>query len=83
MKNSDKPPVDLTGLKNSTCSVDGGCGGKGMCPGQALLLSILAGTGLGSLTGLTWMTPVVAIVLGFILITGIWRRLFSGFKSLK
>lgn len=83
MKNSDKPPVEFTGLENSTCSVNGRCGGKGMCPGQALLLSILAGAGVSNLTGLSWMTPLVAITLGYLLITGIWRRLIPRSKSSK
>ena len=60
--------------ESKSCSTTGSCGVKGMCPGQALLLSLLAGMGLSSLTGIEWLTPVVAVVLGFILITGIWRR---------
>ena len=51
-----------------------------MCPGQALFISLLAGIGLTSLTGIEWLTPAVAVALGAVLITGIWRRLVPGLK---
>lgn len=63
-----------------SCSKNRSCGVSGMCPGQALLLSLLAGMGLSAVTGIEWLTPVVAIILGFVLITGIWRRAIPGLK---
>lgn len=62
-------------VKNS-CPT-GGCGGPGLCPGVALLLAYVAGSGLALLTGLQWLGWVVGIALAFILITGAWRFLGS------
>ncbi|MBT5814851.1 MAG: hypothetical protein HOI15_10975 [Opitutales bacterium] len=59
--------------KGDLCSV-GGCGGPGMCPGTALLIGFLVGTGLVSVTGIQWLLPVSAIVIGGLFISGIWQR---------
>ncbi|MCZ6673175.1 MAG: hypothetical protein O7C75_09570, partial [Verrucomicrobia bacterium] len=65
---------------SKSCSKNGSCGVSGMCPGQALFLSLLAGMSLSTVTGIEWLTPVVAVILGFVLITGIWRRLIPSLK---
>ena len=64
---------DATVSRNS-CSRSGGCGVPGMCPGQALLLAFLVGWGISHATGVAWLTPVIMVGLGFVLISGIWRR---------
>ncbi|MGK0240244.1 MAG: hypothetical protein ACI92G_003729 [Candidatus Pelagisphaera sp.] len=59
-----------------SCSI-GGCGGKGMCPGNALMIGLLLGTGLSSMTGIQWLMPVSMIVVGGVLISGIWRTVLK------
>lgn len=60
----------------------GGCGGSGMCPGQALLFSLAAGYGLSTLTGWHWMQPLVMIAGTTLLITG-WYRYLNPFRFMK
>ncbi len=62
------------------CSV-GGCGSPGLCPGTALMIAFLVGTGLVELTGIKWLLPVVTIVLGGLLISGVWKRLMPKKQS--
>jgi hypothetical protein len=70
----------MTEETSKTCSTNGSCGVSGMCPGQALFISLLTGMGLTSVTGIEWLIPAVTIVLGFVLITGVWRRVVPGQK---
>ncbi|MGC9452833.1 MAG: hypothetical protein ACP5I4_15445 [Oceanipulchritudo sp.] len=60
----------------------GGCGGSGMCPGQAILLSLVAGYGLSALTGWHWMQPLVLVTGTILLITG-WYRYLNPFRFMK
>lgn len=60
----------------------GGCGRSGMCPGQALLLSLVAGYGLSTLTGWHWMQPLVLVTGTILLITG-WYRYLNPFRAMN
>lgn len=53
-----------------------------MCPGQAVLLSVVAGYAMGALTGWPWMQPLVLVTGSFLLITG-WYRHLNPFRLLK
>jgi hypothetical protein len=75
MKQSSEPVANTQKPVSGSCATRGSCGVRGMCPGQALLVSLVVGMALTSLTGLAWLTPVVGILLGAVLITGVWRRL--------
>ncbi|MEO0794257.1 MAG: hypothetical protein AAFX93_03790 [Verrucomicrobiota bacterium] len=50
----------------------GGCGGKGMCPGVALLIGFVAGVGVSKLLGVEWTTIPVAIVIALPLVFGVY-----------
>lgn len=63
-----------------TCA--GGCGGSGLCPGQALLLSVGAGYAMAALTGWPWMQPLVLVTGSFLLITG-WYQHLNPLRLLK
>ena len=67
-------PNKATSCANDHCST-GGCGGPGLCPGIALLLAYVAGSGIAWLTGLQWLGWAVGVPLAIILITGAWRFL--------
>jgi len=56
--------------KNTSCST-GGCGGKGLCPGVALLLAYLAGFGLAELTGSTLLGFLIGVPLFIVLVLGL------------
>jgi len=58
--------------KEKSCPT-GGCGGPGLCPGVALLLAYLTGTGVTLLTGLNWLGWPVGVPVAVILITGAWH----------
>ena len=60
----------------------GGCGAPGVCPGQALLISLLAGYGLQGLTGLEWVLPAVTIAGTVLLVCGLYRYL-NPFRYLR
>ncbi len=62
-------------------SCSGGCGGAGMCPGIALLLSFSAGYFLAAITGVDWLAPVVAIAGTLLLVAGIPQRLLRQRRS--
>tara|TARA_B110000037_G_C16871281_1_gene404156 strand:- start:393 stop:611 length:219 start_codon:yes stop_codon:yes gene_type:complete len=66
--------------KDQSCNV-GGCGGPGMCPGIALMIGFGVGTGLTALTGIEWLMPVATVVIGGLLISGIYRRILAKRKS--
>jgi hypothetical protein len=59
--------------QNTSCST-GGCGGKGLCPGIALLLAYLAGFGLAELTGSTLLGFLVGLPLFIVLVLGLPRK---------
>lgn len=62
-----------------TCSTNscrtGGCGGPGLCPGVALLLAYLLGSGAALITGFTWLGWGVGVPVAIVLVTGAWRFL--------
>lgn len=62
-----------------TACTSTGCGGAGMCPGQALLLSILAGYGVQYLTGQEWLFFTTAFVGTVLLVSG-WYRYLNPFR---
>jgi hypothetical protein len=57
--------------QNTSCST-GGCGGKGLCPGIALLLAYLVGFGLAELTGSTLLG--FGLPLFIVLVIGLPRK---------
>ena len=61
--------------EGASCSVVG-CDGAGMCPGVALMIGFLVGSGLTVLTGIQWLMPATTVVLGGVLISGIHKRLW-------
>lgn len=56
--------------ENTNCST-GGCGGKGLCPGVALLLAYLAGFGLAEITGSALLGLLVGMPLFIVLVLGL------------
>jgi len=74
-------PIETSSPENRPACV-GGCGSAGLCPGIAIMISLFAGYGLESLTGLTWMVPVTAIIGSIVLIAG-WHRYLNPFRYLK
>lgn len=67
---------DEASCSNSQCTT-GGCGGPGLCPGVALLLAYVVGSGIALLSGLPWLGWGGGITVALILITGAWRFLPS------
>ena len=59
--------------QDTNCST-GGCGGKRLCPGIALLIAYLAGLGLTELTGSTVLGFVVGVLLCIALVLGLPRK---------
>ncbi len=55
----------------------GSCGGAGMCPGIALMISFGAWVGLTSVFGSTAIAWLAAVPLWLLLVTGYWRRTFT------
>ncbi|MDP4642826.1 MAG: hypothetical protein NWS71_00105 [Opitutales bacterium] len=62
--------------ENKKCST-AGCGGPGMCPGIALMLSIFVGIGITTLSGSTLFGWLVAVPLGISLILGLPQKIFT------
>jgi len=73
MDNDKIETASKRGNERITCA--GECGGSGLCPGQAILLSLGAGYGLSTLTGWEWMQPLVLVVGSILLMTGWYRYL--------
>ncbi|MFP4283164.1 MAG: hypothetical protein ACLFR7_11845 [Opitutales bacterium] len=75
---TDRPHDPAKAVK-PTCGTAGeaaSCGGRGrLCPGVALLVSLLVGSGLANLTGQSWLVPVCAVAGTLLLSTGLHRRL--------
>ena len=70
----NKEPTASQNTSPNTCPT-GGCGGPGLCPGVALLLAYVAGSGIAWLTGLQWLGWALGVPVAIILITGAWRFL--------
>lgn len=74
MPKTQNPP-----LPNDSCASGGtdcsSCGGPGICPGMALLIAYVVGSGTAILTGLEWLGWTVGVSLGLVLLTGAWRFL--------
>jgi hypothetical protein len=63
--NDPKPPPQ-------SCPA-GGCGtGKGMCPGIALVIGIIVGTGVASLLTLEWLGTPLTVAVALVLILGFY-----------
>jgi hypothetical protein len=53
-----------------------------MCPGQAMLVSLIAGAGLSRLTGWDWLLPAVMAGGTVFLIAG-WHRFLNPARLLR
>ncbi|MEN8662142.1 MAG: hypothetical protein ACN4GF_01405 [Lentimonas sp.] len=56
--------------KNKTNCTSVGCGGTGICPGVALLISIMLGYGIEALSGSTLFASLIGVPLCIALILG-------------
>ena len=68
--------------QNTSCST-GACGGKGLCPGVALLLAYLVGFGLAELTGITLLGFLVGLPLFIVLTLGLPRKCAAACEQTK
>ena len=58
---------------------DSACG-PGVCPGIAMLMSFIVGSGISYITGIEWLTLPVTIILSLVLISGVYRRILPRSK---
>ena len=72
---ADQRPDSTKDRAPEISCASGTCGGQGLCPGIALMISWGVGLLLTSLSGREWIGWTVAIPLGLILLTGAWKWL--------